>query len=201
MSLLVLESSSPEASWAWVENGTVAFGGPAPGRASSALAAAIAASPVAGRRAERILAGVGPGSFSGIRSAIALAQGMARAWKCPVEPVRSSHAVAHELRDAPILGVFADAKRGHYFFTEYALGRMAHPSKLIPRDSLKDYLSHCTRAVACGPLDGVPESMLPQASSLAAAWLLHGAEPALPLEPVYLHEQVVPGANRQTIGA
>lgn len=193
MALLVLESSSTEASWAWIENRSLVHGGAAPGRASSSLATAIAAAPIVGRRPERILVGVGPGSFSGIRAAIALALGMARVWGCPVEPVRSSHAVAHELSDASFLGVFADAKRGHLFFTAYAHGRMTRPTVLIPYASLDDYLSKCTRSVSCGPLEGVPESVVPQASALAAAWFEHGSEPGLALEPIYLHEQIVPG--------
>ena len=37
-----------------------------------------------GRRAERILVGAGPGSFTGIRVGIAAAQGLAIGWNCPV---------------------------------------------------------------------------------------------------------------------
>ena len=42
-----------------------------------------------GRRAERILVGVGPGSFTGIRVGIAAAQGLAIAWGCELSGMSS----------------------------------------------------------------------------------------------------------------
>lgn len=44
---------------------------------------------LAGRRPERILVGVGPGSFTGIRVGIAAAHGLAIGWGCEVEGVSS----------------------------------------------------------------------------------------------------------------
>jgi tRNA threonylcarbamoyl adenosine modification protein YeaZ len=193
MNLLVFESSAPTASWAWLEDGRAVAGGPVTGRASSALASAVAGFFSTGRRRpDRILVGVGPGSFSGIRASIALAQGMAQGWGCGVEPLRSSHAVAHALRDAASLAVLADAKRGQYFLTLYAHGEMTHASHLISKNALTLRAIAFERMVSCGPLDGVAESMEPRALDLAAAWLAGGSEPGLPLEPIYLHEQVVP---------
>jgi tRNA threonylcarbamoyl adenosine modification protein YeaZ len=193
MNLLVLESSAPTASWAWLEDAQAVAGNPVAGRASSGLASALADFFSTGRRRpDRILVGVGPGSFSGIRASIALAQGMARVWSCAVEPIRSSHAVAHALRDVASLAVLADAKRGHYFLTLYAHGKMTHASQLIPRNELPLRAPTWARMVSCGPLDGVTESIEPRALDLAAAWLAGGSEPNLPLEPIYLHEHVVP---------
>ena len=42
-----------------------------------------------GRRAERILVGVGPGSFTGIRVGIAAAQGLTIAWNCELSGMSS----------------------------------------------------------------------------------------------------------------
>lgn len=192
MNLLVLESSSAHASWAWLTDGHCVQSETVPGRASSALAVSLARwQTTSPPPPHRILVGVGPGSFSGIRAAIACAQGLARVWGCPVEPVRSSHAIGRVLNHVTFLGVFADAKRGQLFFTAYENGRMTRPSCLIPFASLPDYLSKCTRAVATGPLPGLDDVQIPQARDLASYWLEHGPEPTLPLEPIYLHPQAV----------
>jgi tRNA threonylcarbamoyl adenosine modification protein YeaZ len=194
MAVLILESSSPQASWAWMDaQGNITAEGSTQARASGGLFASLAGGMPQGAVPDRILVGVGPGSFSGVRVAVAAAQGLARVWQCPVEGVRSTHAVARVLPEVSFLGVFADAKRGQIFFTGYEHGRMTQASRLIPADALEAHRASCSRAVACGPLPGVPECVLPTAAELGRFWHQGTSEPGLPLEPIYLHESVVPG--------
>lgn len=62
-----------------------------------------------GRRADRILVGVGPGSFTGIRVGIAAAQGLAIAWDCELYGMSSLALLA---AGAPAVGKIAAAVNG-----------------------------------------------------------------------------------------
>lgn len=71
--------------------------------------------------------GIGPGSFSGVRSALALARGMAAASGASVSGVCTAAAMARAYRaahpDAPALRVLGDARRGHlWLYAEPAPG-------------------------------------------------------------------------------
>lgn len=60
---------------------------------------------------ERIVVGIGPGSFAGIRSALAFAQGYALGQKCEVLGLPSACALA----DGSALAVVGDARQGKYW--------------------------------------------------------------------------------------
>ena len=60
---------------------------------------------------ERIVVGIGPGSFAGIRSALAFAQGYALGRKCEVLGLPSACALA----DGSALAVVGDARQGKYW--------------------------------------------------------------------------------------
>ena len=55
-----------------------------------------------GRRADRILVGVGPGSFTGIRVAIAAGQGLAIAWGCELFGMSSLGLLAAGSNSSPL---------------------------------------------------------------------------------------------------
>ena len=67
---------------------------------------------LAGRRPDRIVVGTGPGSFAGIRAALAFAQGYAIGSGCSVEGLPSACAFAKA--EGP-LAVVGDARRGMYW--------------------------------------------------------------------------------------
>jgi len=77
---------------------------------------------------ERIVVGTGPGSFAGIRSALAFAQGYALGRPCEVLGLPSPCAIAAEIVDAATqaVAVVGDARRGKYWialFDGFALTR------------------------------------------------------------------------------
>ena len=192
MTRLILEASSTPASWVLSRQGEIL--------ASGKLSATVAASLVPSLqkdlrnppRPDQILVGVGPGSFSGIRSAIASAEGMAAVWHCPVLPIRSTGSVAWQFPQATLLGVFSDARRGDVFATFYASGKLERPTTVHPVSELPRLLSRCTLAVSPDALPGVAQTALPDAASLAAYLHAHGLEPGLPLEPIHLRPALKP---------
>jgi tRNA threonylcarbamoyl adenosine modification protein YeaZ len=143
-------------------------------------------------RPDQILVGVGPGSFSGIRSAMASAQGLTAVWRCPILPVRSTGSIAWQFPEATLLGVFSDARRGDVFATFYASGKLERPTAVHPASELPRLLSRCTLAVTTDNLPGVTQTAHPAATSLAAYLHAHGLEPGLPLEPIHLRPALKP---------
>lgn len=88
---------------------------------------------------ERIVVGTGPGSFAGIRSAIAFAQGFALGRKCEVLGLPSACAVAAVARrscgEGP-LAVVGDARRGKFWIALFEGMRLVCPVFQVERDLL-----------------------------------------------------------------
>ncbi len=187
---LVLETSSSAGSWALFEDETLCASDSFVGRASGKLLESLEKVRPRLNQVGEIVVGVGPGSFSGIRVAIATAQGLAFGWNCPVIPCRSSHAIAWKHSDASYLGVFADAKRRQLFFTAYEHGKLRHKTVLIPVAEVENSLGKCSLAVSPEPLPPIPLSEAPVAEALGLAYFKFGPEPHLRLEPIYLHDAV-----------
>jgi tRNA threonylcarbamoyladenosine biosynthesis protein TsaB len=85
---------------------------------------------LAGRRPDRIVVGVGPGSFTGIRVGIAAGHGLAIGWNCPVQGVSSLALLAASL---PGDGPRAAAIRGGHgelFAQEFAGAPLAAAAPL-----------------------------------------------------------------------
>jgi tRNA threonylcarbamoyl adenosine modification protein YeaZ len=67
-------------------------------------------------RPDRIVVGIGPGSFAGIRAALAFAQGYALGSGCSVFGLPSSCALAEPSRKVAVVG---DARRGKFWVALY----------------------------------------------------------------------------------
>ncbi|PTX97285.1 tRNA (adenosine(37)-N6)-threonylcarbamoyltransferase complex dimerization subunit type 1 TsaB [Verrucomicrobia bacterium LW23] len=114
----------------------------------------------------RVVVGLGPGSFAGIRVALAAAQAIAEVQGVPVYGVPSTHALGCRLRHVTRLGVFADAKRGELYCTVYRRGELERDTYLIPAGQLEDEMSRMTLAVSAEPLGNVPQQDQPSAGDL-----------------------------------
>lgn len=186
MTRLILEASSVPGTWVLSRQGEVLASGKLAGTVAASLVPSLQRDLRDPPRPDQILVGVGPGSFSGIRSAIASAEGMAAVWNCPVLPIRSAGSVAWQFSQATLLGVFSDARRGDVFATFYANGKLERPTSVHPASELPRLLSRCTLAVTPDGLPGIAQTALPDATTLAAYLHAHGLEPGLPLEPIHL---------------
>lgn len=192
MTRLILEASSTPATWVLSRQGEILASGQLTGTVAASLIPSFQKDLREDGRPDQILVGVGPGSFSGIRSAIASAQGLAAVWHCPVLPVRSTGSIAWQFPEATLLGVFSDARRGDVFATFYASGKLERPTAVHPASELFRLLSRCTLAVTTDNLPGVAQTARPAATSLAAYLHAHGLEPGLPLEPIHLRPALKP---------
>ncbi len=189
---LILEASTPTVTWAWARDQELLQSGTLPGTAAATLIPSLQKSLPDATPADQIIVGVGPGSFSGIRAAIASAQGMASAWSCPVVPIRSTHAIAQQFPEVTLLGVFSDARRGDLFATYYTYGKLSHATSVHPMTELRQLLSRCTLAVTPDGLTGIPKIAQPSALHLLASLTTQPLEPDLALTPLHLRPAVTP---------
>jgi tRNA threonylcarbamoyladenosine biosynthesis protein TsaB len=118
MRILALDAAMARCSAALVVDGVVlASGSAAPGRGQQSALALMVAEMMADKPApDAVAVSVGPGSFTGLRSAIALAHGLA-AGVCPVIGVSVAEALAEavgELRGRSLWTVI-DSRRGRIF--------------------------------------------------------------------------------------
>jgi tRNA threonylcarbamoyl adenosine modification protein YeaZ len=186
MTRLILEASSTPGTWVLSRQGEILSSGKLSGTVAASLIPSLQQALRDPPRPDQILVGVGPGSFSGIRSAIASAEGLATVWHCPLLPIRSTGSLAWQFPEATLLGVFSDARRGDVFATFYASGKLERPTSVHPISELPRLLFRSTLAVTPDGLPGVGQTALPNAPTLAAYLHAHGLEPGLPLEPIHL---------------
>jgi tRNA threonylcarbamoyl adenosine modification protein YeaZ len=162
-----------------------------PKRHSAALFPALARLGIPRLKLRRIIVGLGPGSFSGIRVSLAAAQGIALVQNVPVVGIASAYSVAQQLKGIDYLGVFADAKRREAFCTAFRHGQLDRGPYLIPMADIEKHVAEFTQAVSAEPLPGIDHRVFPRACDLLALPpSLPGWVTEQPLEPIYLREPV-----------
>ena len=126
MTILALEFSSAQRSVALARDGHVlAETGEAGGRATDALGMiqrVLTEAKIEREAVEVIVVGLGPGSYTGIRAAIAVAQGWQLARGVKLLGINSVTAIAAQAQSENILGrvnVVVDAQRGEFYLAAY----------------------------------------------------------------------------------
>jgi tRNA threonylcarbamoyl adenosine modification protein YeaZ len=162
-----------------------------PQRHSASLFPALVRLGIPRLKLRRIIVGLGPGSFSGIRVSLAAAQGIALVQGIPVVGICSAYSVAIQHRTVTRLGVFADAKRREAFCTVFRKGEIEVDTYLIPMAEIEEHASKFTLAVSAEPIAGIPVRCPPRAQDLLTLPdNLPGWQTQQPLEPIYLREPV-----------
>lgn len=144
--------------------------------------------------------GVGPGSFSGVRAALALARGLAAAEGLPVVGVNTAAAMARRYRaahpDAAPIRVLGDARRGHLWLFEEpsdykTLHHTAQDIRLLDRATFVSESGVVYLLADPARLEGLVAGTVPAevfAEDIAALAFEGCTGPA---DPVYLHPAVV----------
>ena len=197
MTILALEFSSERRSVALAREGAVLAEAveQSGGRGTSAFALiekVLLESKVLRGQVEVIAAGLGPGSYTGIRAAIAIAQGWQLATGVKLLGVSSAEAIAAQAQADKTLGrvnVVIDAQRGEFYLATWEISRDGReevaPLKIV---SAAELLSRQSAGELCLGPEMTPK-IFPRAVMVAR--LAAGRTNFLTgesLEPIYLRE-------------
>lgn len=138
---------------------------------------------------ERIVVGLGPGSYAGTRIAIAAAIGLQAATGAQLRGVPSISALPSDALEYSAIG---DARRQSFFFARVRERRCVQGPELCSEPELRERLSALAGPIfASEPLSGVPAAELMYPSAIVLAEIASDESPEMrsgPLEPIYLRE-------------
>lgn len=190
MTILALEFSSPIRSVAVVSQGACLARVSERMGKSTGLALADQALRECGlppSAIERLVVGLGPGSYAGVRSALAIVQGWQLAQNTPVAGVSSMEVLAETARAEGLRGPWTlviDAQRNELYRALYDLSETE--SRCVERLRIVPAASVAGEPNLLGPMS--PRFLAPGAEILARLGSDRAAGPAESLEPVYLRE-------------
>jgi tRNA threonylcarbamoyl adenosine modification protein YeaZ len=190
MKTLALEMSTAQGSIAWREEGEALFDGrfAADRKHSGAFFEKVQQCLERFGRPEKIIVGLGPGSYAGVRIAIATAIGLCSAAKAQLAGIPSICALDIETANYCVIG---DARRQMFFFAKVESGKLIDGPILKTAAELEATIGESTLPVyASEPLSQFPVAKLayPSASRLVEISGLHADDIDGALEPIYLRE-------------
>ena len=204
MTILALEFSSPQRSVAVLRVGSATLSAEiveTGGRGTNAFGMienALAEAKLEREQIEAIAAGLGPGSYTGIRAAISIAQGWQLARAVKLLGVSSVEAIAAQARAEKILGrvsVVIDAQRNEFYLAMYEIAqagwREIEPLKILPRAEVQSRAAGGEILIGPEVAKWFPNgrTIFPGAAALAKlASCRNDFVPGEKLEPVYLRE-------------
>jgi tRNA threonylcarbamoyladenosine biosynthesis protein TsaB len=131
---------------------------------------------------ERVVVGVGPGSYNGVRSAIAAAWGIATARQIPLVGISSLLGL-----DEGSYCAIGDARRSQYFFAHVRAGNFVTEPKLVAKDQLEGVLRETPLlpVFASAPVEFLRDVTVRAPSAARLAFLAAKWAPNHP-QPLYL---------------
>jgi tRNA threonylcarbamoyladenosine biosynthesis protein TsaB len=139
---------------------------------------------------DTIVVGLGPGSYAGVRIAIAVAVGLRAASAAKLAGIPSICAIETAAREYCVIG---DARRASFFFGRVSDGRLMEGPALHSRAELEAKIMESSLPLyASEPLPQFPKAMLAYPSARRLAEVAHGQVGEIAdtpsLEPIYLRE-------------
>ena len=164
------------------------------------LAEVLAEAGVTGADVTGVVAGTGPGPFTGLRVGIAAARTFAAARGVPLLPLVSHDAIAADLQRHPVV-VLTDARRREVYWSAHdeTGTRVAGPGLAKPAD-LDEAIRASRPEAVDWPRETVTTVLAGRLGSLAADRLASGA-PFADDTPLYLRDPdvTVPGAPKRVV--
>ena len=181
MNRLIIENSAIAGSLVVAKDGVVILDQHFQGAAE--MAACVKAAMGSAGKPDEIVAGIGPGSYTGLRVAVATVLGMKLALECRVFGCAS--VLGYPEQNYIVIG---DARRGTLFLADIRDGVMSDLPRLIPNaEAIREVAKAGTQRVFV--TSRIPE--LPEAEVLLpeARWLVHRENCYTDrVEPIYLKE-------------
>lgn len=146
---------------------------------------------------DAVVVGIGPGSFTGLRTAIALAEGIAAARGVPAVPVTTGEALASGFAPGQRVWAVTENRRGAFFVERFGEGLASAPEILtelaLPAPAGLTWLVGDGAAVAAARMAargwkvalGGARRIEPLALAAVARRRLGGSLAPRPLEPLY----------------
>ena len=166
--------------------------------AFSLIQRALAAAGATREVIERIAVGLGPGSYTGIRAAIAIAQGWQLARGVSVVGVDSVRVLAAQLHAAGERGrrhLVVDAQRREFYCATYELAedgpREVAPLRIVPAPEVQACLERGETVVGPGAATACPGAVDAWPDAITAARICKSSEAVSAgeaLTPIYLRE-------------
>ncbi|PYI92417.1 MAG: tRNA (adenosine(37)-N6)-threonylcarbamoyltransferase complex dimerization subunit type 1 TsaB [Verrucomicrobia bacterium] len=190
MKTLALEVSTAQGSIAWREDGEALFDAQfaADRKHSGAFFENVEQCLERFGRPEQIIVGLGPGSYAGVRIAIATALGLRSAAKAKLTGIPSVCALDVETADYCVIG---DARRQSFFFAKIEGGRLTEGPALKTPAELETTIEELKIPVYASealPQFSVAKLAYPAAGRLAEIARLYSGNIDAALEPIYLRE-------------
>lgn len=167
-------------------------------RPFSMIETALADANVQREEIETIVVGLGPGSYTGIRAAIALAQGWQLARDVKLLGISSAEALAAQAQSDGLGGtvnVVIDAQRGEFYLATWELSdtarREVEPLRIVSADVVKSRADSGQLIVGPEVTRWFPSGRIvfPRAATLAELAVTRAGFAGGPaLEPIYLRE-------------
>ncbi|HSY43278.1 MAG TPA: tRNA (adenosine(37)-N6)-threonylcarbamoyltransferase complex dimerization subunit type 1 TsaB [Candidatus Acidoferrum sp.] len=202
MTILALEFSSEQRSVAVIHGGSIlgetVESGERSVTAFPMIEKVLARAKIEREEIEAIAVGLGPGSYTGVRAAIALAQGWQLARGTRTLGVSSVAAIAEQARTDKLFGrvsIVVDAQRGEFYFATYEIAETSQaeiePLKILPKLEVQSRANK--GQILIGPeaakISPGGRTVFPRAAAVAALAAARGDFlPGEKLEPIYLRE-------------